>query len=98
MSNGYRAGVREVRPGEDPPMCWDCIDCGIGEPCFCASPTRVQEGCPAVEVLVGWSDTGPMCTLPAGHEGDHEAWALPEGGTYDARAELLTTWPQGLRQ
>ncbi len=92
MSNGYRPGVREHRPGEDPPARWDCTACGIGEPCFCATPARVREDCPAVDVLIGYSDTGPHCSLPIGHDDEHEAWALPEGGTYDARAELLTTW------
>jgi len=96
VSGGYRAGVRETRAGETPPMCWDCIACGIGEACFCAAPNRVRERCPDVEVITGYSDYGYMCSLPAGHAGAHEAWVLPEGGMFDARAECLTTWARSV--
>ena len=68
MSNGYKAGVREARPGEVPPSCWDCTTCGVGEPCFCATPARVRERCPAVELLTGYSESGYTCSLPAGHD------------------------------
>ena len=86
--SGYSAGVRGVRPGEVPPACWDCISCGIGSECFCATPNRVLGyGCESVE------GSGLFCSLPAGHEGEHEAWALPEGGTFDAASEMLTKWP-----
>lgn len=89
MSNGYRPGVREVRPGEDPPACWDCTACGVGEPCFCASPTRAT---PCMEIEALEHGAGYACSLPEDHEGEHEAWALPDGGTFDARSELLSAW------
>lgn len=35
---GWAQPAKPYRESRDAATCWACLDCGIGEPCYCATP------------------------------------------------------------